>query len=195
MDSSTTVENYIVKSDDIRVSISGLIERAEIIRKQQNPDNSVEVTVEMPLRGDLSQTLVQKPKTKPVKLKSALPRQIAKSRSFTGLVVDARGTGANPALAPRIFDEEGQEAYSVAYVEAPELINNGIVIYVPDISIAQQHPRVTSEPLIVKAVKATGLNKSDLVISNADAQTIHAVPSHYQFLEKAQVLVVLDTRN
>jgi hypothetical protein len=41
-------------------------------------------------------------------------------------------------------------------------------------------------------MRATGQSNSDLVISDADAQSIHAVPEHFRFLEKAQVLVVLD---
>jgi hypothetical protein len=194
IDSNTTVKNYIVANDEIQVRVSGMVNRARIVKEQQLPDGSYEVTVEMDLRGDLTSTLVPKAKAKPVKLFTNPPERAPRPKIFSGLVIDARGTGAQPALAPRILDEEGQEAYSVAYVEGKDLADQGIVVYVPDVSSAQAHPRVTSKPLVVKAVRATGTTKADLVISDADAQTIHGVPEHYRFLEKAQVLVVLDTK-
>lgn len=194
IDSNTTVKNYIVANDEIQVRVSGMVNRAKIVKEQQLPDGSYEVTVEMDLRGDLTGTVVPKAKAKPVKLFTNPPERTPRPKAFSGLVVDARGTGAQPALAPRILDEEGQEAYSVAYVEGKDLADKGIVIYVPDVSSAQAHPRVTNKPLIIKAVRAAGANKADLVISDADAQTIHGVPEHYRFLEKAQVLVVLDQR-
>jgi hypothetical protein len=110
------------------------------------------------------------------------------------LVVDARGTGAHAALAPRILNEQGDEAYSVAYIEQRSMAEQGIVIYVPDLPSAQANPRVTSTPLFVKALRASGNNRTDLVISDADVQTIHGVPEHFKFLKQAKVLVVLDTK-
>jgi len=141
-------------------------------------------------RANLNRTVAPKPNGKPKKIPGPPPRT-DKPLHYTGLVVDARGTGAQPALAPKILNEEGQEAYSVAYVEDTKA-ENGTVVYVPGLSSAEAHPRVTHQPLVVKAMRATGQGKSDLVISDADAQSIHAVPDHFRFLEKAQVLVVLD---
>jgi hypothetical protein len=113
-------------------------------------------------------------------------------KSYTGLVVDARGIGASPALAPRILNEQGDEAYSVAYVEQRSVAEQGIAIYVPDSSSAQAHPRVTNTPLVVKAIRTQGKQHTDLVISDADAQTIHSVPEHFKFLKTAKVLVILE---
>jgi hypothetical protein len=195
VDSKTTIRNYMLANDEITVLINGMVEGAKVINEQEFPDGTYEVTLEMDLKGDLNKTVAPKPKDqKPHKIPGnpkAAPPDGKQPLKYTGLVVDARGTGAQPALAPKILNEDGQEAYSVAYVEAPKA-ENGIVIYVPDLSAAEVHPRVTHHPLVVKAMRATGQSKSDLVISDADAQSIHAVPAHFRFLEKAQVLVVLD---
>jgi hypothetical protein len=192
VDSKTTVRNYMLANDEITVLISGMVEGAKVVHEQELPDGTYEVTLEMDLKGNLNKTVAPKPKDqKPPKIQGNGKVPTPVKLKYTGLVVDARGTGAQPALAPKILNEEGQEAYSVAYVEDAKA-ENGIVIYVPDLSSAEAHPRVTHQPLVVKAMRATGQSKSDLVISDADAQSIHAVPDHFRFLEKAQVLVVLD---
>ena len=79
----------------------------------------------------------------------------------------------------------------MAYVEPHMAAENGIVLYAPDPATARSNPRVTNSPLLIKAVRAEG---ADLYISDADAQTIHAVPEHFEFLKQAKVLVVLEQK-
>ena len=118
------------------------------------------------------------------------PKQVP--TKYTGLVVDARGLGARPALAPRILTEEGKEAYSVRFVKQREVAEQGIAVYVPDEPSAQAHPRVTNAPLKIKAIRAQGKQNTDLVIRTADAQTVHGVRDHLKFLDEAKVLIILD---
>jgi hypothetical protein len=151
----------------------------------------------MKLTGDLSGVVLPKPSPRTESLpqyKKPVVDGHTISRSYSGLVVDARGTGAHAALAPRILNEQGDEAYSVAYVEQRGVAEQGIVIYVSDLPSAQANPRVTSTPLMVKALRAIGNNHTDLVVSDADVQTIHGVPDHFKFLKQAKVLVILDAK-
>ena len=92
------------------------------------------------------------------------------------------------------MNEQGEEAYSVAYVEQRSVAEQGIAIYVADLPSAQANPRVTNTPLLVKALRATGNNRTDLIVSDADVQTIHGVPDHFKFLKQAKVLVILDAK-
>jgi hypothetical protein len=80
----------------------------------------------------------------------------------------------------------------VAYVEQRDVAKQGIAVYVPDPPSAEAHPRVTNTPLMVKALRAEGKQHTDLVIRDADAQTIHGVPEHFAFLKNAKVLIILD---
>jgi hypothetical protein len=107
-------------------------------------------------------------------------------------VIDARGMEVRPALVPRILTEDGQEAYSQSYVLAKYIQKEGIAAYVSDPVAAKTHPKVTANPLYVKALRPAGNSHTDLVISNAAAQTIHGVKDHFEFLEKGQVIVVVD---
>ena len=195
VDSTTTVSNYVTTNDEVRTRVEGMVKGAKLVKEQEMPDGSFETTVEMKLTGDLSGVVLPKPSPRTESLpqyKKPVVDGHTISRSYSGLVVDARGTGAHAALAPRILNEQGDEAYSVAYVEQRGVAEQGIVIYVPDLPSAQANPRVTSTPLMVKALRASGTNHTDLVVSDADVQTIHGVPAHFKFLKQAKVLVILD---
>ena len=114
---------------------------------------------------------------------------------FSGLVVDARGIGANPALAPRILTQAGQVVYSMAYVTSEERVGvrgNGSVAYVRDVESAMTHPRVAPSPMFVKAIGTEGTYHTDLVISDQEVQILHGIPEHFQILTRARVVVILD---
>ena len=197
IDSTTTVNNFVTTNDEVRTRVEGIVKGANLVKEQEMPDGSFETTVGMKLTGDFSGVVLPKssPRTDPLpQYKKPVVDGHTISKSYSGLVVDARGTGAHPALAPRILNEQGDEAYSVAYVEQRGVAEQGIAVYVSDLPSAQANPRVTNTPLLVKALRASGNNRTDLVVSDADVQTIHGVPEHFKFLKQAKVLVILDAR-
>src|SRR5512147_919348 len=63
VDSTTTVENFIVTSDVVKTQVSGIIQGATVMDKKYMSDGSVEVTVGMKLTGALAEALL--PKTPP----------------------------------------------------------------------------------------------------------------------------------
>ena len=194
VDSTTTIKNYMAENDEIRVKVAGMVQGAKVIKEIPLSDGSYEVTVRMNVTGGLSHAILPKQGSRPAKKISgeAIQTKGVKNK-YTGLVVDARGTGVEPSLSPRIVTEDGQEAYSIAYVKKQDLIDQGIAVYVPTLPSAKNHERVTNNPLEVTAIGATGKHqKTDIVIRNVDAQTLHVVPEHFEFLEKAKVLIILD---
>jgi hypothetical protein len=111
---------------------------------------------------------------------------------YTGLVVDARGLGARPAMAPRIVSEAGQEIYGSAVVDRAWAVKEGMAGYSKDLSAAQANERVADRPLTVRGLKSDGPNRSDIVIANPDAQVLLGAAQHLSFLEKARVVIVVD---
>lgn len=210
VDSATLVENMILTSDAIKTEVSGFIQGAQVMRKQVNPDGSVEVMVGMKLTGDLLNTLMPKqtgggqpvvppapasPAQAPSASVPSTPSPSAPASAgaaYTGLIIDARGTGVRPAMVPKIRNEEGREVYGSAFVNRQYAVEQGMVGYLKDVGAAQANPRVTDRPLLVKALKTDGPNRTDLVISNSDAQVLHGMKEHLSFLEKTRVMVVLD---
>ncbi len=194
VDATTTVSNFVTVNDEVRTRVEGMVRGARVVQEQWLPDGSLETTVEMKLGGDFSGLLLPKgpAKTQPLdRFKDGGPPS-KKPTTFTGLLVDARGTGATPAIAPRLLTEAGDEAYSTAYVEERPVAEQGIALYLSDWDRAHVHPRIASTPMTIKALRVEGTNRTDLVIADADAQMIHMIPEHFQLLKQAKVLIILD---
>jgi len=111
---------------------------------------------------------------------------------YTGMVVDARGIQARPAMSPRIFDEDGKEVYGSANIDREFAVQQGMSGYTHDLTAAQSNQRVTANPVTVKALKTFGPGKSDVVISNADAQQVRAAAENAAFMKQCRVMIVLD---
>ncbi len=190
LDSTTTVENFMVTSDVIRTQVSGFVQGAMVMDKKYMSDGSVEVTVGMKLTGALADSLLPKgPQAPPTGL---VTTPGAAGQTFTGLIVDARGLGVRPAMAPKVLNEDGKEVYGSAWINRDWAVREGMAGYLKDPLQAQQNPRVTDKPLLVKAIKASGDARVDVVISNADASMIHGATQNLSFLEKCKVIILVD---
>jgi hypothetical protein len=192
VDSTTTVENFIVTSDVIRTEVSGIIQGAMIMDKKYMSDGSVEVTVGMKLTGALADALLPKtPPTPPTGL-TGTPAPATPGQVYTGLIVDARGLGVKPAMAPKILNEDGKEVYGSAWINRDYAVREGMVGYLKDPVQAQTNPRVTDKPLMVKALKVAGDARVDMVITNADAAMLHNASENLSMLQKCRVIILVD---
>jgi hypothetical protein len=107
-------------------------------------------------------------------------------RGYTGLVVDARGTGVTPSYAPRILHEDevlyaGTLWDDVALFQTP-------VVYVPD----PAHPaaaRAGDKPLVLQADRAAG---TDLVVGSEDFIRFRTGFHDSRVLGDGSVVVVVD---
>ena len=198
IDSQTTVQNAMVTNAVTHQRVSGVIRGAQVVRTRDLGDGSVEVTVAVPATGEFAElVLPQMPRPSPAptpatpapRPQTALPPS---SVVYTGLVIDARGLGIKPAMAPKVMSEGGQEIYGFSVVDRNWVIQQGMAGYSKDLGAAQAHERVTDRPLTLKAKAAAGANKTDVVISNADAEMLLASGQHLAFLEKARVMLVVD---
>jgi len=193
-----------VESDVINTQVNGLVKGAQVVKTDYMSDGTVEVTLRIPLYGGiLAQTImplaIAKPPVPPAPsvLEAPAPAITAPAApaapvAYTGMVVDARGIQARPAMSPRVFDEDGKEVYGSANVDREYAVQQGMSGYARDLNAAQSNQRVTVNPITVKALKTSGPGKSDLIISNADAQQIRASAENMTFMKKCRVMVVLD---
>ncbi len=192
VDSTTTVENFMVASDVIKTEVSGIIQGATVMDKKYMSDGSVEVTVGMKLSGALADALLPKGPATPPAAPAGAAASADPGKLYTGLVVDARGLGIRPAMAPKILNEDGKEVYGSAWINRDYAVREGMVGYLKDPAAAQTNPRVADKPLMVKAVKAAGDARVDVVISNADAATIQSASQNLSMLEKCRVIILVD---
>jgi hypothetical protein len=193
--SSTTVQNYMVSSDLIQRRVSGYISTYTEKEPRYMADKTVEIEVSIPIEETFMDALL------PTNTGSLATREVrrsvaqgAPSKAFTGLIIDARGLGAVPALAPRIVDEAGKEVYGSAYVSREFAVKWGMAGYARDpVQAAEVHKdRLGSNPGVIKALRATGASRCDLVLSDADARSVREAAQSMSFLSDCRVIIILD---
>jgi len=218
--SETTVRNHVIENDVINTRVRGAVRGFTMVDTRYMSTGDIEVTIEIPLSGILSDILLPQqmgitpaisgspglcpvcrqpwPPGVPVPpgvnlLKSSeAPAAAPADDGFTGLIVDARGLGARPAMAPRITDESGTEVYGSKNVSREWAVKIGMVGYDKDAGQARLNDRVADNPLVIKALQASGPNKADLIISSQDSQQIQSITSTHHFLDKCRVMFIVD---
>ncbi len=109
----------------------------------------------------------------------------------TGLIVDAGHLSFNPTASPKILDEEGRQVYGSAYLDKQWVEKHGVVGYAKSIDEARGNQRVAGSPYVVKAIRVTGPNNRELVISGEEARKIREMSKHLNFLDQAKVMIVV----
>lgn len=107
---------------------------------------------------------------------------------YTGLVVDARGTGFKPCLRPRLLADD-QALYPGPGVDESVAVRSGFVRYYRDLAQAQQSDVAGHTPRTIKALPAT--SGGDIALSAQDAALLRqAVAAPGSFLNACKVVVV-----
>ncbi len=150
IDSHMEVKDFIA-GDKIMSQISGFVKGAHVINREYMSDGTVEVTMEMNLGGELSDLVL--PVSSSVTDTTLSPSE---KSVYTGLVVDTRGLGIRPAMAPKILDENGQEVYGTSLVSREYAVKQGMAGYAKSVQDAVISQRVTDKPLTVRGLKAEG---------------------------------------
>jgi hypothetical protein len=113
-----------------------------------------------------------------------------KGGKATGVVIDGRGLGLRPALLPRIIDQSGQEIYVGQVVTRTNAVEQGVAGYAKDVNAAANNFRVTDNPAVIKGQRASGAGKTDIILTNADAQVLRDLSRKGDFLQYCRVIIV-----
>ena len=199
LDSETTVQDGMLESDRIRTKIEGRIRRVQMVgAPRYMSDGSVNVTMKMQMR-EVVKVLAEDPVIEafspPYEIQQTPQASGSTSTAsgvFTGLLIDARGTGISPALSPKVLNEDGDVIYGFADVDRQFSLEQGMIGYLKDLQAARSNERIKGRPFEVKALNSSGENNADLVISNADGLRLRQMNREQSFLREARVMVVLD---
>ena len=122
----------------------------------------------------------------------ASPIEAAKSKTeviYSGLVIDARGTGFRPCLKPEIF-AKGELLYPGNYIDMPKVVRKGYVRYYHKIGRAQQSARVGKLPYTINA-KGTWKGKRSLEVDDKAYSTLKPIMDVPDaFLATGKVVIV-----
>jgi len=203
IDSDNLFVNEVEEDVKLESSTRGLIKGAREIALEQTEfdDGSVwvEVTMGLLLNGDkgLSSVVVpwmeRKSMTSPPRLFSAGTEKPATTPEATGLIVDARGLGLRPAMAPRVVVEgRDEELYGRANIDKSAAIRFGVVGYTDEVEKAKAlTERVGDKPMVVKAVAVSGAHGADTVLSAEDAAMVVAADMKASFLKECRVVFIV----
>ena len=114
------------------------------------------------------------------------------STNFTGVVIDARGLGREPAFAPRIFDEDHREVYSIALMAEESFKRWGAVQYTDDPYYTGFEERVGENPARFVALRNDNLIKTDITLSNDDVKILLQNDVTKYNLTEGRVIIIID---
>ena len=108
---------------------------------------------------------------------------------FSGIIIDCRGLALKPCLFPKILSEGMVDVYSSDFADPQYLIMRGLATYYNNEEQAQM--RIGEKPLRIRAVGITGENNTNIIISTADAQTIHSAQNNLNLLRECRVVIIV----
>ncbi|MCC6807702.1 MAG: hypothetical protein IT381_09780 [Deltaproteobacteria bacterium] len=171
----------VMQMGEVKTKVEGIVKNFEIVEKKYFNDGGVDVIVRMTIDGTLAELLIPDAGSKPAKIGPS-------PDGSTAMIIDAKGLGLTPALAPKVFDESGKEIYSAAIVSKDKLREHGVCAYARDLDSAKSDKRAGAKPLIVKATKLAQGSKNDLVIGGKDAAAFASAG----YLGEGKLIIVVD---
>lgn len=194
--SETTVENAMVSSDVIKTRVEGIVKNFRFTSKPRYMSTGdVEVDMEMLLTGKVGDALLPEQMGEKKPAFASLPSNFnySEPQPYTGLIIDASGVAdAQPAMVPNVLDESGEGVYGEDFVPRESAVKYGVAEYAASLDAARKNvERVGANPLVVSAIRASGLNKSDLVISDKDVETVATISDNTEVYENCKVIIVL----
>lgn len=218
--SESVVKDYVTESDVIRLQVQAVIRGAKQVGQPRYlSDGTVEVELNMPIfgRGSLAegmefgqalQNQLEQPfssvehylafrgqRLSGLSASSATgSTQLAQADSYTGLIIDAGGLAAEPAMGP--FVVAGSKRLHVSQeigVDPDRVVKEGPLHYVESLSEAKQDlERVGKNPLIIRAKAADGSPaRSNILLDQSTAQKILEANKAAKFLENLKVTLVI----
>ncbi|RKH52917.1 hypothetical protein D7Y23_05450 [Corallococcus sp. AB050B] len=163
--------------EEVKARIETAMRAYKVVATRYFSDSGVEMDVEVPLAAlTAALTSAQEP---------VIVLNAEGAAKYTGLVVDARGLGAKPVLAPRLVDTTGKPLYGATVLTQEARGTAGVAAWFNSLDAARKASRVGDKPLVVKAAQLQG---SDLVLS---AEGIRALTeANTRFLAEGRVAIV-----
>jgi hypothetical protein len=192
IDSKTVVGDLVKRNESIRSKIFDILKNARVVDLTYHREESVHAAVAIELDENFTELVLPDDIRRIEPIKFSQPLKGSGKESYTGLVVDCRGSGIKCALAPRVLDEEGNMVYGPVYASRDYAVQKGMALYVADMKTAIENPRVANQPLTVKGIRAAKGAQADIVISNADAAKIRGSAGNLIFLQKCRVVIILE---
>ena len=201
VDARATVGTAMAAGDPVRRRVRELAANARVVPGSRREEEDLcRIDVRLPLLGDLSRAVLP---PAPDLLVSLPPADLPERDSlivflpggpYTGLIVDARGTGLRASLSPRIVDDRGRVIYAAGHVDRRLAVRRGLAGWERDLRRAVLGERVRGEPahpFLVEAAAASGRYRTEAVIPAEDGTRVQLADLHGGFLSRGGVVFVV----
>ena len=195
---SETTMSGAMFDDVIKTQVQGVIRGAfQVGDPKYLSDTSIEVVYEVPMSGISEVVIPPGGFLDPFAPNAAASPDAAAAAegpttgAITGLIIDCSGLGGRPAMSPQILDQNGGIVYGPSNYTREYAIKNGVAGYAKGLDAGKEDDRVKGNPLVIKAVAASGSNNVDVIIGNSDIMRIRSANSSYGILKDCRVLIVL----
>lgn len=166
-----------LKGNDTKAKVEGVLRNFEVVDTKYFADGGVDVVIRVSLDGALAEALVGDD--------AGSSKVALADNGFSGLILDASGLKAEPAIAPRVVDDSGAELYSAAVLDKGKVGEHGAAAYVKSLDAAKAVKFLGDKPVVVKVSKLEG--KTDFVVAQKDSKDILG-----KFLAEGRVVVITD---
>lgn len=199
VDTNTRVKDLAVVDDSLRTRLNDFVKSAKVLETNYWPDGSAEIVLGADLKGAGSLHALIAGASKPAASSepgaspspSAAPgatptKEIVTSplplkSTFSSVIVDARGLGAQPALLPNLRDADGKVIELAGASRAVKYLDEG----------AELDAAAGLNPIKVKANRTQGALRADLVLSSEGATALKNALRDEKVDAAAAVLIVL----
>ena len=195
---SETTMSGAMFDDVIKTQVQGVIRGAfQVGDPKYLSDTSIEVMYEVPMSGISEVVIPPGGFLDPFAPNAAAAPDAAAAAegpttgAITGLIIACTGLGVRPAMSPQILDQNGGIVYGPSNYTREYAIKNGVAGYAKGLDAGKEDDRVKGNPLVIKAVAASGSNNVDVIIGNSDIMRIRSANSSYGILKDCRVLIVL----
>lgn len=182
--SNKTAGAAMEETPALSAKVEGIVKNFKILDTKYYSDGGVDVIVQVPLDGVLLEAMVVQAGTNPAKATAG-----EAVGGVTGIVINAKGLGVLPALAPRLLDEAGKEVYGAARINKDALNRHGVAGYTTSMEAAMKDARVADKPMVIKPLRINEANGSDLVLGAEDVQKLAKLAS---LIGDAKVVIITD---
>jgi hypothetical protein len=195
VNSKTTVSGAVATSDALTTQTRGLVRDAHEVKVSHEmlDDGSIlcAVTLSVPMttaRG-LAALAAEVPAANagaPAYQPGTLPASVG---DYTGVVIDATGLPADPALAPTLLTEDGFVVYGAETLGPERVSALGVASYVKTLEQAKEKG-AGAQPLVVKALKAVGEYACDLVLPSQIVDILFQLDAQADVLKGGRLVIM-----
>lgn len=192
VNSDALVKDYTDDDPTVMSYVNSLIKGAQKMDQRYLDNGKIEVDLMVKLYSVHGLSGVLQPQKHAAPPLPAALEPETDPGDYTGVIVDCRGLGLEPAMSPAIMSQAGGEVYlSNLNVNPTFVIDEGVVGYAHSLEQARQLKRIGDHPLIIKGTSATGTFRTDVIISEDDTKQLLGLDQNSHLLKDAKIIFVM----